>query len=68
MILTWDVSPYVIYLVKEGSLHNEFWGSEGGSALLFKYSDGKNTVGIHSLESCAWICDHLNGWVQAEIF
>ena len=39
------------------SLHNNDWDSEGGSESLFQYPDGNNTLGIHSSESCVWICD-----------
>ena len=35
------------------SWHNDDWGSEGGGELLFQYPDHNNTLGIHSLESCA---------------
>ena len=47
-------------------LENYECDSEGGIELLFEYPDQNNT-GIHSSESCAWICDHLNGLVRATI-
>ena len=48
------------------SLDNYDCDNEGGIELLFEYPDHNNT-GIHSPESCAWICDHLNGLVRAAI-